>query len=64
MFATLRNAIANMISTKKEVQCTMVLDSQAKNLTYGKMPAHHSPGILAWLLKQNLKKLRAIRIEN
>jgi hypothetical protein len=39
MFATLRNAIANMISTKKQVQCTMVLDSQAKNLTYGKMPA-------------------------
>lgn len=40
MFATLRNAIANMISTKKNVQCTMVLDAQAKNLTYGKMPQH------------------------
>lgn len=39
MFTTLRNAIANMISTKKQVQCTMVLDSQTKNLTYGKMPA-------------------------
>lgn len=39
MFATLRNAIANMISTKKKVQCTMVIDEQTKNLTYGKMPA-------------------------
>ena len=38
MFATLRNALASMLSTKKEVQCTMVLDAQAKNLTYGKMP--------------------------
>ena len=38
MFATLRNAIANMISTKKQVQCTMVLDHGAKDLTYNKMP--------------------------
>lgn len=39
MFATLRNALASMLSTKKKVQCTMVLDADAKNLTYGKMPS-------------------------
>jgi hypothetical protein len=38
MFATLRNALASMLSTKKQVQCTMVLDHGAKDLTYNKMP--------------------------
>lgn len=38
MFATLRNAIAKMISTKKQVQCTMVLDRGANDLTYNKIP--------------------------
>jgi hypothetical protein len=39
MFATLRNAIASMFATKKQAQCTMTLESSAKNLTYGKMPS-------------------------